>query len=229
MTETKDKKATKTPERKKLKLRVEVAEARKAELDLERAEISLALDKLRAQEVHETYALKLNSDHAHGIFSLETAVRSGAVALAADIRHYARTFPEAPITLNIFSPGGSVFDGLVLYDTLRTVAHQGHLVTTVARGMAASMGSILFLAGDVRLIGTQAMVMFHGMAASTGGDIYSMKEDIEFFEKLEARMDMIIYERTKVTPKLMAKKTKKADWWLDADECIKLKVATGIG
>lgn len=224
-----DAKTTKDPAKKKLKQRVAEAEARKAEIDLERAEISLKLDKLRATEVQESYALKLNNDHAHGIFSLETSVRGNAVSLAADIRHYARTFPEAPITLNLFSPGGSVFDGLVLYDTLRTVARQGHLVTTVARGYAASMGSTLFLAGDNRLIGSEAMVMFHGLSTFTGGNIAEIEDEIEFAKKLQERLDRIVYGRTKVTAELMAKKTKKKDWWLDADECLKLKVATDIG
>jgi ATP-dependent Clp protease protease subunit len=229
VTEKNDEKTKKSPERKKLKLRVERADARKAELELERAEIGLELDRLRAAELKHGFALKAVGDQAKGIFSLEKQVGRSAVDLATEIRQFGRAFPGHPITLNLFSPGGSVFDGLVLYDTLRTLADQGHLVTTVARGMAASMGSLLFLAGDNRLIGSQAMVMFHGMAASTGGSIYSMEEDLEFYKKIEERMDQIVFERTKVTPKMLAKKTKKKDWWLDADECLKLKVATARG
>lgn len=227
--EAKASKKAPSPEKKRLRLRVQKAEARKAEVELKRAELLLELDVIRAADSRHAANLKANSDSNHGVFSLETSVRSGAVVLANEIRQFTRTYPQAPVTLNIFSPGGSVFDGLVLYDTLRTIADQGHAVTTVARGMAASMGSLLFLAGDNRLIGSQAMVMFHGMAASTGGDIYSMKEDIEFYEKLEAKMDEIVFERTKVTPAMLAKKTKKTDWWLSAQECLKLNVATGRG
>lgn len=230
MTETKDKKATtKSPERKTLKLRVERADAEKAELELERAQIGLELDRLRAAELKHGFALKAVGDQAKGIFSLEKQVGRSAVDLATEIRQFGRAFPGHPITLNIFSPGGSVFDGLVLYDTLRTLADQGHPVTTVARGMAASMGSILFLAGDNRLIGSEAVVMFHGLAAGTGGSIYQMEEDLEFYKQVEDRLDQIVFQRTKVTPKLLAKKTKKKDWWLSASECLKLKVATARG
>lgn len=219
----------KDPKAKAFKRRTAEAEARTAEVELRKAELSLELEELLAHDTRHRYALKANGDGAHGVFSLERSVGTSVPDLAAEIRHYARTYPDAPITLNIFSPGGSVFHGLVLYDTLRTLSKQGHAVTTVARGMAASMGSLIFLAGDNRLIGSQALVMFHGMSAGTGGDIYTMKEDIEFYERLEKRMDEIVFERTKVTPKLLARKTKKKDWWLHADECLKLKVATALG
>lgn len=208
MTETKAKKPKKKdPGKKALERRIAKADAAKAEIDLERARLSLELDELRAHEARHTYGLKANGDSMHGIFSLERSVGASAVGLAADVRQFCRTYDDAPVTLNIFSPGGSVFDGLVLYDTLRTVSKQGHTVTTVARGMAASMGSLIFLAGDVRLIGSEAMVMFHGMSAGTGGDIYQMEEDIAFYKKLEKRMDRIVFERTKVTPEMLVRKT----------------------
>lgn len=219
----------KDPKAKAFKRRQAAAEARQAEVELRRTELQLELDELLAHDTRHRFAIKANGDQAHGIFNLERSVGQSVPDLAAEIRQYARTYPDAPITLNIFSPGGSVFHGLVLYDTLRTLSKQGHLVTTVARGMAASMGSLIFLAGDNRLIGSEALVMFHGMSASTGGDIYTMKEDIEFYEKMEARMDRIVFARTKVTPEMLARKTKKKDWWLDSKECLKLKVATDLG
>ena len=229
MTETKAKKkpAKKAdPATKGLKKRVAVAEAEKAELDLARSRLNFELDELRAQEARLAYQLKANSDVAHGHFSLEKAVGPSVVALAADIRQYARTYPGAPVTLNIFSPGGSVFDGLVLYDTLRTVADQGHLVTTVARGMAASMGSILFLAGDNRLVGPEARIMFHSLAAGTGGMLYEMEDDLDFYRTLNKQLFGIVSKRTKISADLLEKRTKKRDWWMGADEALKLKVAT---
>lgn len=214
------------PEVKGLKKRVALADARKAELEVHRAELAWELDQMRAEEARHLYRLKANADTAHGHFSLEKSVGRSAVELAAEIRQYARTYPGKPVTLNIFSPGGSVFDGLVLYDTLRTIADQGHPVTTVARGMAASMGSILFLAGDNRLIGPEAMVMFHCISSVTFGSLHEMEEDIEFSRRLNKRLYTIVASRSKITAKDLAEKTKKKDWWIDVDQALKLKVAT---
>ena len=55
---------------------------------------------------------------------------------------------KEPITLWINSPGGSVRDGLALYDTMRDLMNDGITIKTVAFGIAASMGSFLLSAGS---------------------------------------------------------------------------------
>lgn len=55
--------------------------------------------------------------------------------------------PEAPVTLYINSPGGEVQSGLALYDVMQAVTCT---IRTVCLGMAASMGALLFIAGDER-------------------------------------------------------------------------------
>ncbi|HLN77816.1 MAG TPA: ATP-dependent Clp protease proteolytic subunit [Nocardioidaceae bacterium] len=218
----------KDPQKKALQKRTALAEARKAEVDLERAEISLRLDLLREKEVESAFQWKLNGDREHGVFTLESSVGSSALQLAGDLRQYGRMKPKGPITLDIFSPGGSVMHGLALYDTLRTLSKQGHPVTTVARGYAASMGSLLFLAGDNRLVGSEAQIMFHSLSAGTGGMLYEMEDDIEFYRELNERLFRIITGRSKITAEVLAKRTKKKDWWLGAKEAKKLGVATQI-
>lgn len=54
---------------------------------------------------------------------------------------------KEPITLWINSPGGSVYDGLALYDVMREIMNEGVTIKTKAFGMAASMGSFLLSAG----------------------------------------------------------------------------------
>ena len=222
-------KTKKKSEKKKWERRNERAEARKAEIELRRAKISLKLDELRAAEVQETYAWKLNSDRSHGVFSLETSVGSSAVQLAADLRQFGRTYPEAPITLNIYSPGGSVMSGLVLYDTLRTLSDQGHHVTTVARGYAASMGSIIFLAGDTRLVGSECWLMIHSLSTMAIGSLHEIEDEVEFCKRMQERLNGIITSRSKVTPTMLEKKTKKTDWWVTTAEALKYELATGLG
>lgn len=68
--------------------------------------------------------------------------------------------PKAPITVFINSPGGEMFSGYAIFDTLRFVSCP---VTTIVTGFAASMGSILSLAADKgrRFAMPQAKILIH--------------------------------------------------------------------
>ena len=65
------------------------------------------------------------------------------------------------IEVEITSPGGNVFDGMAVYSYLRKRASEGVAVTTVAHGIAASIASVIFAAGDTRLMGDGSQLMVH--------------------------------------------------------------------
>lgn len=88
--------------------------------------------------------------------------------------------PNAEITMYINSPGGEVNSGLALYDVMQAISAPIH---TVCIGMAASMASILFAAGDRREILPHAAVMIHDplIPGGVGGSalkIKSISEDL---------------------------------------------------
>ncbi|MAZ75493.1 MAG: ATP-dependent Clp protease proteolytic subunit [Deltaproteobacteria bacterium] len=68
--------------------------------------------------------------------------------------------PEAPVTVFINSPGGEMFSGYAIFDTLRFISCP---ITTIVAGFAASMGSILSLAADKgrRFAMPQAKILIH--------------------------------------------------------------------
>lgn len=222
MPETKD--AAKRSHKAQLR-QIELAKAR---VELKSLRRDAKLDELRLRSAQADHRWKNGADKNHGVFSLETQVGTGTVALAAEIRHWARLNPGKPITLNIFSPGGSIFHGITLYDTLRSLAAKGHLITTVVHSYAASMGSLLFLAGDVRVMGAEAQVMFHDMSAGVVGTLHEMEDDVKFYKRLNKRLRGIIIARTKFTAEDLDKKLHKFDLWLDAKEAKKYGVATNI-
>ena len=90
------------------------------------------------------------------------------------LRHLQKADPAAPITLFINSPGGEVQSGLALYDTMRAVSCPVH---TVCLGMAASMGALIFIAGDERQILPHGRVMIHDplIGGGIGGSALSVK------------------------------------------------------
>lgn len=211
------------------KAQLREVELEKAKIELASLKLDLEVDQHRLKGYRDEREKKKNEDEALGIFSLETSVGSNTVALANTIRRWARAHGGKPITLNVFSPGGSIFTGLVLYDTLRTLSSQGHNITTVARGYAASMGSILFLAGDVRIVGSESYLMFHALSTMVAGSLHDLEDETEFAKSLNARLDKIITSRTKVTPEMLRKKSHKKDWWIDPETAVKLGIAHSIG
>ena len=76
--------------------------------------------------------------------------------------------PERDITLYINSPGGSVYSGMAIYDTMQFVKND---VATVALGMAASMGQLLLCAGAAgkRYALPHARIMMHQPSGGIGG------------------------------------------------------------
>jgi len=76
--------------------------------------------------------------------------------------------PERDIVLYINSPGGSVYSGMAIYDTMQFIDND---VATVAMGMAASMGQLLLCAGakGKRYALPHARIMMHQPSGGIGG------------------------------------------------------------
>ncbi|HEX6872499.1 MAG TPA: ATP-dependent Clp protease proteolytic subunit [Micromonosporaceae bacterium] len=76
--------------------------------------------------------------------------------------------PERDINLWINSPGGSVYSGMAIYDTMQFISND---VATVAMGMAASMGQLLLCAGTKgkRYALPHARIMMHQPSGGIGG------------------------------------------------------------
>lgn len=79
-------------------------------------------------------------------------------SLILQLRYLQRENPEKEITMYINSPGGEVSGGLALYDVMQAVSCP---IRTVCVGLAASMGAILFLAGNKRDMLPHAKIMIH--------------------------------------------------------------------
>ena len=78
-----------------------------------------------------------------------------------------------PIDIYINSPGGSVSDGLAIYDMMQAIKSD---VRTVCLGTAASMGAVIFASGDERAMLPHARVMIHDpLIERTGGSAMKLK------------------------------------------------------
>src|SRR6478735_8554062 len=102
------------------------------------------------------------------IFLGEEVNEHTANIVVAQLLHLAYEDPNKDIALYINSPGGSVYDGMAIYDTMQFVTND---VSTIALGMAASMGQMLLCAGasGKRYALKHARIMMHQASGGIGG------------------------------------------------------------
>jgi ATP-dependent protease ClpP protease subunit len=128
------------------------------------------------------------------------------------------------IDVHINSVGGSVFDGIAIYNALRT--HDAK-VTTQVDSAALSIASVIAQAGDTRTMvsGSQMMIHeAHGMALGFAGD---MREMADLLDKQTGIIAGIYAERSG-EPKAGFDTLMRASTWLDADETVAAGLADDI-
>ena len=100
-------------------------------------------------------------------------------SLVAQLLYLKREDPIGKITAYVNSPGGEVTSGLALYDVMQSISCPIRMVCT---GIAASMASLLFVAGDEREMLCHSRLMLHDpLIAKTGGsalELNAVAEDL---------------------------------------------------
>lgn len=151
--------------------------------------------------------------------------RESVYSLILQLRYLQQADLEKEITMYINSPGGSVTDGLALYDVMAAVTCP---IRTVCVGMAASMGSLLFVAGDSRDILPHAKVMIHDpLTTGIQGSALSVEEaSMRLMETREITAS-ILAQHTGHTIEEVYEKT-KTDSYFDAQEAVDWHLADRI-
>ncbi|MCR5348497.1 MAG: ATP-dependent Clp protease proteolytic subunit [Bacilli bacterium] len=133
-----------------------------------------------------------------------------------------------PIYLYINSPGGSVSAGLTIVDNMRLIKSPVH---TVCFGLAASMGAVIFAAGEKghRYVLPHAEVMIHQPWSSIADDL--KQSDLEIMSshmrRTRERLETILAEASGKTLEQMHEACEK-DNWLNAEEAIAIGLADKI-
>lgn len=120
------------------------------------------------------------------------------------------------IQMYINSPGGSVYSGLGIYDTMQYVEPD---VATICTGMAASMAAILLCAGTngKRSVLPHARVMIHQPLGGVSGQASDIEITAREILKLKDELYKIIAKHTGQTVKKVARDSDR-DYWLKAEE-----------
>ena len=148
----------------------------------------------------------------------ETAVRDAINTLG----HWSKMHPGADMEIQISTAGGTVLDGLALYDYIQILRGRGHKVKTIALGCAASMGTVLLQAGDERVMGASAFIMMHEVSYEARGRLSEQVDAAGVTAKLQRRVLEILCHRSTLTPRKVQGLWKRRDHWASADEALKL-------
>lgn len=138
--------------------------------------------------------------------------------IQAQLLYLASQDDQKPISLYINSPGGSVYDGLGIYDTMQYVSCPVH---TTCTGMAASMASILLCAGKAghRCALPHSRIMIHQPMGSTHGQASDIEIEAKQILKLKDELCQIIADHSGQTLERVIEDSNR-DFWMTAAEAV---------
>jgi ATP-dependent Clp protease protease subunit len=129
------------------------------------------------------------------------------------------------IDLHINSPGGAVFDGVTIYNLLRQ--HPAN-ITTYIDGIAASIASVIALAGDKVIMAENALYMMHNPSGLVMGNSEDMRKMAEVLDKIRGTMTGVYSGKTgKPDDEINA--MLDAETWMTADEALAAGLIDEIG
>lgn len=116
------------------------------------------------------------------------------------------------IVVYINSPGGSVFAGLAIYDTMKLIPND---VVTVAMGFAASMGQVLLCSGThgKRISLAHSRIMMHQPSAGIGGTAVDIAIQAESLEVMKQQSNRILADETGHTVEEIAADSDRDRWF----------------
>ena len=146
----------------------------------------------RGERSYDIFSRLLNDR----IIILSEEVNSTTASLiVAQMLYLEAQDPDKDIQFYINSPGGSVTDGMAIYDTMQFIKCD---VSTICVGMAASMGAFLLSSGTKgkRLALPNAEIMIHQPSGGTQGQATDMQIQVERMLKIKQRLNEILASNT---------------------------------
>lgn len=168
------------------------------------------------------YKIQANDDSADvyiydyiGAYGVEASALTRELALLKD---------KKSINLYINSPGGDVFEGMTIYNSLLQI--KGKLTVHVM-GLAASIASVIMLAAEKRIMYQGSMVMIHNPWGCACGNAKEMREMAEVLDKIGGQLVQMYSDVTGQTEEQITEWL-DAETWFNADEAVENGFATEL-
>lgn len=177
----------------------------------------------RGERAYDIYSRLLND---RIVFLGEQVDSHTANLVVAQLLYLANEDPKRDIKLYINSPGGSVYDGLAIIDTMDYVKPD---VQTIGIGLQASMGAMLLACGakGKRFLLPNARVMIHQPSSGTQGKVTDQEITLRESIEIKKRLIEIFAERTNKDVKQVEKDMDR-DNWMSAEDAKAYGIVDGI-
>jgi ATP-dependent Clp protease protease subunit len=138
--------------------------------------------------------------------------------IVAQLIHLSNEDPEAPIQMYISSPGGIVYAGMGIYDTMKMIPNQ---ISTVAVGFTASFGTVLLTAGSKghRYALPNATIHMHQPLGGAQGQASDIEIQANEILRLKKRINEILAENTNQPLEKIEEDTNR-DMYMNADDAV---------
>ncbi|HCU56659.1 MAG TPA: ATP-dependent Clp protease proteolytic subunit [Anaerolineaceae bacterium] len=146
----------------------------------------------RGERAYDIYSLLLKNR----IIFLGSEINDQVANLVvAQLLYLSREDPESGIQMYINSPGGQVYSGMAIYDTMRMIPNK---ISTVAVGVAASFGTVLLAAGEKgqRYALPHATIHMHQPLGGAQGQASDIEIQAKEILRLKERLNAILSDAT---------------------------------
>ncbi|MBC8509026.1 MAG: ATP-dependent Clp protease proteolytic subunit [Anaerolineales bacterium] len=165
----------------------------------------------RGERAYDIYSLLMKNR----IIFVGTAINDQvANTIVAQLLVLNKEDAEAPIQMYVNSPGGQVYAGLAIYDTMQMITNP---ISTVAVGVTASFGTILLTAGTTgqRYALPHATIHLHQPLGGAQGQATDIQIQAKEILRLKVRLNEIIAHHTGKSVEDIENDTDR-DYWMDA-------------
>ena len=169
----------------------------------------------RGERAYDIYSLLLKNR----IVFLGTAINDQVANLVvAQLLYLSREDPESGIQMYINSPGGHVYAGMAIYDTMRMIPNK---ISTVAVGVAASFGTVLLAAGSKgqRYALPHATIHMHQPLGGAQGQASDIEIQAKEILRLKERINEILAETTGQDVDTIIKDTER-DFYMSSEQAV---------
>ncbi len=177
----------------------------------------------RGERAFDIYSLLLRSRIVYLGVPINASV---ANAIVAQLLYLSREDKKADIHLYINSPGGDVYSGLAIYDTIHSIPCE---VATYSIGLTASFGTILLCSGTKgkRFALPNSTIHMHQVLSGTQGQATDIEIHAKEVLRLQDLLRHILATRTGQNYDKISRDTDR-DFWLTADQALEYGIVDNI-
>ncbi len=170
----------------------------------------------RGERAYDIYSLLLKE---RIVFVGTPITDQVANLIVAQLLFLNREDPEAPIQMYINSPGGQIYAGLAIYDTMQMITNP---ISTVAVGVTASFGTVLLTAGTKgqRYALPNATIHMHQPLGGAQGQATDIEIQAKEILRLKERLNKILAHHTGQPLDVIERDTDR-DFYMSAEDAVK--------